>query len=84
MPPKTEPEPMKTNRDKFIELRAQLEMTEKEVAAFLSKETNRPVGYRTVQSWSNDPENEHSRRCQDWVIELLQAELHRRSKSGKK
>lgn len=67
-----------TNRDKFIELRALLGMTEKEVAAFLSEKTKRPVGYRTVQSWSNDPDSPSSRKCQPWAIDLLQAELEKR------
>lgn len=73
-----------TNREKLIKLRAQLGMTEKEVAAFLTEKTMRPVGYRTVQSWSNDPENPNSRPCQPWAVDILQAELKKRRAKGTK
>jgi hypothetical protein len=64
-----------TNRDKFLKLLAEFEISQATSAELIAKQTQRPCSPRTVRSWLNDPEKPSSRPCPDWAIEALEKQL---------
>jgi len=63
-----------TNREKLVDLRHRLGMTQTEVATFLETRTERPCKLRTVQAWESDPALGSARPAPDWAVKLLTEE----------
>ena len=61
-----------TNREKLLELRARLGLTQTGVAEFIAKKTKRPCALRTVQAWEAPEDKDSARPCPDWAIGLLE------------
>lgn len=66
--------PKTTNRERLKVLRAELGLTQTEVAQLLAAKTMRPCAPRTVQAWEAKPTHDSARNCPDWVIEILTVE----------
>jgi hypothetical protein len=63
-------------------LMAKEDLTQRETAALLAKETGRPCALRTVQAWLAAPTTSTSLACPDWaVIELRRAVLRQKQET---
>ena len=67
-----------TNREKLVDLRTRLGMTQTEAANFLEEKTMRPCKLRTVQAWESDPALGSARPAPDWAVKLLTDEAENR------
>jgi len=66
---------MKTNREIFLKILAEHQLTQADSAALICKQTQRPCSVRTVRSWLNDPDKPSSRKCPDWAVTALKNAL---------
>lgn len=64
-----------TNRDKFLSLLDQGDVTQTAAAKLIADQTMRPCSLRTVQAWLADPEKPSARPCPDWAILALETKL---------
>lgn len=60
-----------TNREKYLTLLADFELSQAKSAELIATQTQRPCSARTVRSWLNDSDKPSSRPCPDWAIEAL-------------
>ena len=61
-----------SNRDRLIELRGRLQLTQTQLAEEIQARTSRPCALRTIQAWEAPPEKPSARPCPDWAIEVVQ------------